>query len=40
MNCDKLGNLTTLTSVANVTSPEMVFWDVDYVQEERILEFD
>jgi hypothetical protein len=37
---DKLGHLTTLTSLENVTLPEMVAWVVDYVQEERSLEFD
>jgi hypothetical protein len=27
----KLGRLTTLTSLENVTSPEMVVWSVDCV---------
>jgi hypothetical protein len=39
MDRDKLGHLTTLTSLSNAMSPEMVVWVVEYVQEERILEF-
>jgi hypothetical protein len=36
---DRLGHLTILTSLENATFPEMVAWVVDYVQEERSLEF-
>jgi hypothetical protein len=36
---DRLDRLTTLTSLANATLTEMVVWVVDYVQEERSMEF-
>jgi hypothetical protein len=40
MDHDKLGRLTTLTSLANLMSPEILVWAVVYLWEERSLEFD
>jgi hypothetical protein len=39
MDCDRLGHLTVLTSLGYATFPETLAWDVEYVQEERSLEF-